>query len=143
MIKIMVSSFATAMAVVGIVMTAAAEDHPRVQAEEHGEYKVFRFASELSAGDCRLDNATVTIHRNGEAEFSGSVWTHTHGRDQWHSTVFLEGPDGLRKGLGHGDSPWMPHDADGPQHPRDFRYYFHFDAPEFDHIKVAWEHGDC
>ena len=135
------SVVALSVGVVGVAL-AAGQDHPHMGPEDHGENKVFRFPSDLRAGDCHMDGATLVIHSNGHAVFDSQVWTHTHGTDIWHSTIHLVGPGG-EKGGGHADSPGMPHDADGPEHKRGFHYEFDFPPGQFGSITEAWEHGDC
>ena len=51
-----------------------------------------------SAGDCHMQNATVTFSSYGDAQFSAQVKTdHTHTSDVWHATLWPENAAG--KGL--------------------------------------------
>jgi len=121
---------------------ALAQDHSSNMTENRPDAKVFRWG-ENRAGDCHQEGATLIIRPNGTASFSSVVWTHTHGTDVWHSTIHLRGAGGNLGDSPNFDSPGMPHNADGPEHKRQFNYEFTFPAGNFNGITVAVEHSAC
>ena len=120
------------MAGIGMLVTgvalAAHGDHGVPIREEHPHSKIFQWV-DARAGDCHLDG-TLTVRPNGSASFQGSVWTHTHGPDVWHSNIELRGPGGVIANSGRHDSPGMPHNHDGPGNRKAFNFDFGFPAGE-------------
>ena len=121
----------------------ADDEHHCGISENRPGIKLFRWGENRS-GDCHQVGGTLEIRSNGTATFHSDIWTHTHGRDVWHSKIRLRGPAGDLGGSGEfRDSPGMPHDHDGPANPVRLDYDFSFTPQYFDGITEAVEISKC
>jgi hypothetical protein len=120
-------------------MLADEADRHHGATQNRADIKVFEWGDNKT-GDCHQINAVLKIWPDGRATFDSDIWTHTHGTDVWHSTITL-GPGDL--GHGHGDSPGMPHNHDGPGNKVHLHFDFNFPAGNFGTISEAVEHSAC
>lgn len=106
--------------------------------------KVFTWGR-LFAGDCVMDNATLTMLSNGVAHFTSIVFTnHTHSGDHWWTSFGFRDVNNVVLG----DEPWhegprMDDGNGGPPPHYNFNFDFNFDPGIFGGVAIVIQGYRC
>jgi hypothetical protein len=99
----------------------------------------------LFAGDCVMDNATLTMLSNGVAHFTSVVFTnHTHSGDHWWTSFGFRDANNVVLGdEGWHERPRMDDGNGGPPPHYNFNFDFNFDPTIFGPLGIIIQGYSC
>lgn len=99
----------------------------------------------LFAGDCVMDNATLTMLSSGVAHFTSVVFTnHTHSGDHWWTSFQFRDSNNVVLGFeGNHEGPRMDDGNGGPPPHYNFNFDFNFDPAIFGPLGIVIQGYSC